>query len=244
MYRLKNEERWIQKSIESIYDICSEIVVLDDGSTDRTVEICSGFDKVVDIYHQENLPLDETRDRNRLLQMALKRKPDFLLTFDGDEVFMPKPHEILFEELNILYPKADVFEFQFFTLWDAPNQIRYDGIFGNYWQRRLHNMKDQPDNLFYRNSPYQGNLHCSALNNFKEDNVVRSNVKIFHLASFSEELRQKKYEFYTKIDPNNTFTEEYIHMISGKGKLSGPNGIRLWKLPKEMIPDLSTLNSS
>ena len=34
MYRVKNEERWIKKSLESIFELCSKIVVLDDGSTD------------------------------------------------------------------------------------------------------------------------------------------------------------------------------------------------------------------
>ena len=40
MYRIKNEERWIKQSIESIYDFCDEIVVLDDNSTDNTKKIC------------------------------------------------------------------------------------------------------------------------------------------------------------------------------------------------------------
>ena len=66
MYRVKNEERWIKKSIESIYDICSEIVVFDDASTDKTLEICSGFDKVIEIHQQSNDSFDEARDRNIL----------------------------------------------------------------------------------------------------------------------------------------------------------------------------------
>ena len=46
MYRIKNEERWIKKSIESVLDICSEVIILDDGSTDNTVEICQSMDRV------------------------------------------------------------------------------------------------------------------------------------------------------------------------------------------------------
>jgi glycosyltransferase involved in cell wall biosynthesis len=72
VYRIKNEERWIAKSLESISDICSEVVILDDGSTDKTVEICSKHDKVVDIYQQKDLPFDETRDRNLLWKWLLK----------------------------------------------------------------------------------------------------------------------------------------------------------------------------
>ena len=35
IYRVKNEERFIEQSIKSIVDFCSEIIVLDDNSTDR-----------------------------------------------------------------------------------------------------------------------------------------------------------------------------------------------------------------
>ena len=40
IYRVKNEARFIEHSIKSITDFCSEIIVLDDNSTDKTVEIC------------------------------------------------------------------------------------------------------------------------------------------------------------------------------------------------------------
>ena len=86
MYRIKNESRWIEQSLKSISDICEEIVILDDGSTDDTVKICENFSQVVDIHSQKNLPFDETRDKNTLLKMALSRNPDFILTLDGDEV--------------------------------------------------------------------------------------------------------------------------------------------------------------
>ena len=91
---------------------CSEVIILDDGSTDKTIEICSKFKEVVDIHEQKNLPFDETRDRNLLLKLALKRKPDLILPMDGDEMMMPFSKEILFEEIDILYPDSPVFEFE------------------------------------------------------------------------------------------------------------------------------------
>src|SRR5574337_1853848 len=239
MYRVKNESRWIEKSIRSIYDICDEMVVLDDGSTDDTVSICLGFDKVVNIHKQMDLPLDETRDRNYLLQMALKRQPNYILYIDGDEIMMPNAKEILFEEMSTLYPNADVFEFQLLTLWDGQDKYRTDGIFGNYWQKRLHNMKNQPKDMFYKNSPYKGNLHCGNLNNFVENDAVRSTVKMYHCASFDEKLRKQKYEYYNRIDPNNPLTDGYKHMISGEGRFSGPRGIELEELPESMVVSLT-----
>ena len=235
-YRVKNEERFIEKSLKSIMDICSEIVVLDDNSTDKTVEICSSFDKVVDVQTQSNLVLNEVRDRNLLLQMGLKRKPDFILSIDGDEIFMPNAAEILFEELEVIYSSTNVFEFQFLTCWDTIEQIRFDGIFGNYWQKRLFRTKNQPSDLKFNNTANFGNLHCGSIpkDTVGFDDQIRSNVKIFHLASIDQKLRQQKYDYYTKIDANSNLNDGYKHMISGEGSFSGPNGIELKKIDKEL----------
>ena len=68
MYRLKNEERWIKQSIKSIYDFCDEIVVLDDNSTDNTRQICTQFDKVVDIHTKTDSSFDDSSDRSARVQ--------------------------------------------------------------------------------------------------------------------------------------------------------------------------------
>jgi glycosyltransferase involved in cell wall biosynthesis len=111
MYRIQNEGRWIEKSIDSILDICSKIIILDDNSTDDTLEICQSFDKV-NVIHQDNLPLDQVRDKNKLLKIVLKQNPDYVLSLDGDEILTPHSKEILFEEINVLYPENSVFTFQ------------------------------------------------------------------------------------------------------------------------------------
>ena len=236
MYRLKNEERWIAKSIESILDICSEIVILDDGSTDKTVEVCSKYDKVVDIYQQKDLPFDETRDRNLLLEMALKRKPDIILSMDGDEILMPFSKEILFEELDTLYPESSVFEFQFLTLWDKPNQVRFDGMYSNNWQKRLFRVGKTARLLRMNETQYGGNAHCSSVpENVKGfNNPIRSDVKVFHYGSFDKNLRQQKYKRVSKIDPDNTVTHGYIHMIDAKGPLSGKHGFEFKTIPTNL----------
>jgi glycosyltransferase involved in cell wall biosynthesis len=233
-YRVKNEERFIEKSLKSVLDICSEVVILDDNSTDKTVEICSSFDKVVDIQTVSDSTLNEVRDRNALLQMGLKRNPDFILSVDGDEIFMPNSAEILFEEIDILYPKNNVFEFQFLTCWDTIEQIRFDGIFGNYWQKRLLRIKNQSLDLKFKNTSNPGNLHCGSIPKNADgfENSIRSNVKIFHMASIDETLRKQKYDYYTKLDGDSVLTDGYKHMISGEGKFSGPDGIKLKKIPK------------
>ena len=240
VYWIKNESRFIEKSLKSVTEICSEIIVMDNNSTDDTVEICSGFDKVTEIIKRKDLPLDEVRDKNILYEHARKTNPDFILAVDGDEIFMQHASEILFEELSTIHPDSDVFEFQFLTLWDNVNTIRTDGIFGYYWQKRLLRMKNQPLSLLFVGNDNPGNIHCGSIPppSVGFHNPAKSSVKIFHLASLDDEVRQRKYGFYTKTDPDNVLTGAYKHMISGEGKFSGPNGIELEQLPKEFTVNL------
>ena len=240
VYWIKNESRFIEKSLKSVMDVCSEIIIMDNNSTDDTVEICSGIDKVTEIIKRKDLPLDEVRDKNILYEHARKSNPDFILAVDGDEIFMPHASEILFEELSTIHPDSDVLEFQFLTLWDDVNTIRTDGIFGYYWQKRLLRMKNQPYSLLFVENDNPGNIHCGSIppSSVGFDNQAKSSVKIFHLASLDDEVRQRKYGFYTKTDPDNVLTGAYKHMISGEGKFSGPNGIELEQLPKEFTVNL------
>jgi len=233
VYRVKNEEKFIEKSLRSVEDICSKIVVLDDGSTDDTVEICKSFDKVIDVQQQFGKTFDEARDRNRLLKMTLKQNCDYLLFIDGDEIFMPNSKDLLFEELTVIYPHIDVFAFQFLLMWDKPNQYRYDGARQNIWHKRLIRMKSQPINLQYNDTDYPGNLHCRSIphNTIGAENYVRSNVKILHYGCYSEKDRQAKFEWYNKMDPNSQEQDNYVHVISDKGRFSGPHGFEFKTLP-------------
>ena len=240
MYRVKNEERWIEQSIKSVYDFCDEIVVFDDNSIDNTKKICTQFDKVVEIHSKTDSTFDEARDRNLLLKMAVKRKPDVLLSLDGDEIFLPASGKIIEEEIDILHAEEHVFEFQLFTLWDSSNQIRTDGAFSSFWQKRMFRLKDQPSDLKINDSPYPGNFHCGSIptNTVGIDNSVKSNAKIFHCASFDETLRKKKHEWYVSRDPNNPLTDNYQHMLGAKGRFSG-SSLKFETIPSNLCYNLN-----
>ncbi len=237
MYRIKNGERWLKKSIESIVDVCSEIVVFDDCSSDKTVDICKEFKKVVEIEHQKNKSLDEVRDRNSLLKMALKRNPDYIFTIDADEILMPKTSEILLEEINVLYPNVNSFQFQFLTMYDKPNTYRYDGRSSNKWGTRILKMKNQPLDLKFIPTKYFGNVHCGGIpqNAVGYDNAIRSRVKFLHYSIFDSDLRKKKYQYYNEIDPNSKEQDGYRNIISDKSKFAGPKGIEIRTLSKGMF---------
>ena len=134
--------------------------------------------------------------------------------------------------------------------WDELNKIRYDGLYGKTWQARLFRVdKDQKD-LCINKTQYGGNAHCAQVpNNIKGFNkktplepyseiTARSHVKILHYSLFDDNIRQNKFKFCNQLDPNSVEQDGYIHIISGKGKHSGPSGMKLITLPDFMYRKL------
>lgn len=81
---VKNEEKCIGRCLESVQSIVSEIIIVDTGSTDKTVKICEGFGAKV--YHYEWQD-DFAAARNESLKHALG---DWILVLDADEVIAAK----------------------------------------------------------------------------------------------------------------------------------------------------------
>ena len=78
----KNEERTIREALASVVEIADEMVVVDSGSTDRTVEIAQRFG--ARLYRQEWLGY--AAQKNIALDMA---SGDWVLSLDADEIVTP-----------------------------------------------------------------------------------------------------------------------------------------------------------
>ncbi len=78
----QNEERTIGGVLAGVRDIADEIVFLDSGSTDRTIEIAESFG--VRLYHQPWLGY--AQQKNRAIDLATG---DWILSLDADEVVTP-----------------------------------------------------------------------------------------------------------------------------------------------------------
>ena len=83
-----NAEKWIKKTVESALSQTwadKEIIVIDDGSTDRTFEVARAFDSdAVRVLTQDNVGAAATR--NRCLGLA---SGDFIQWLDADDLLAP-----------------------------------------------------------------------------------------------------------------------------------------------------------
>lgn len=79
-----NEEESLVKCLNSVKDVVDEIVVLDTGSSDRTVEVARSLGAIVYSYPWGN---DFAAARNEALKYVTG---DWVLVLDADEIFNPQ----------------------------------------------------------------------------------------------------------------------------------------------------------
>jgi len=84
-YVVKDEQKFLDESLKSIKEIADEIIVLDTGSTDNTLEIAKNFtDKVISYAPKQKHAGAGQEARNESLKYATK---EWILVIDGDEIF-------------------------------------------------------------------------------------------------------------------------------------------------------------
>ncbi len=126
-----NEEKNIAEAIDSLRPLCSEIIVVDSQSTDRTCEIA--LEKGARIIVQEYL--GDGPQKNRAVEIATN---DWILSMDADERLLPESVAKL-RELPLASTDFDAFALRRRNLIGS-RWIRFAGWYPNYVVR-LYNAK-------------------------------------------------------------------------------------------------------
>lgn len=93
-----NGENFVSEAIESAISqigVNSEIIVIDDGSTDNTINIIRGFGDRVTLYEQKNSGVSVARNYG-----ASKANGQYLAFLDADDVWLPTKLKKQEEKLN------------------------------------------------------------------------------------------------------------------------------------------------
>lgn len=103
---VKNEESCLEKCLASMQDLVSEIIIVDTGSTDGTIEIAQKYHAVVETYKWQN---DFSKARNYSLSLATQ---EWILVLDADEYLRESDRELFRKALE----KKDVDSYYIKTL--------------------------------------------------------------------------------------------------------------------------------
>ena len=210
MMRVKNEARWIRRAVESIAPICDRIVVLDDHSTDGTAReaIAGGAD--YNICFSPFDGLDEVRDKNYLLDIALETRPDWIICIDGDEVLRDGAASVLLTAMKTTLCRA--LALPIWYLWDSEGQRRVDGVYGS--MTRVSAFRPGPERFEGTASVFGANFHCG---NAPQSIIGRGVVDapLLHYGYMHREDRIRKFRWYNLNDPMNDKEDRYRHTVQG-----------------------------
>ena len=204
MMRVKNEARWIERSVASILPVCDRVLVMDDHSEDGTPFLCAGIPgvQVFDSpFH------DECRDKNYLLDRARTAGADWVVCIDGDEMLAPSGVPLL---LAAMQNGAQSISMRIPYLWDGEDQIRVDGVYGEF---RRHSAFRLGDHRF--SSSTAGGFHCGNVPYRAMLGAVTVDAPLLHFGYLHAKDRARKYAWYNAQDPGNMVEDRYRHIASG-----------------------------
>lgn len=203
---VRNEEgKFIKRMLTHAMQYVSNIVILDDASTDNTVEVCEGIlkDFPHKIYKNDEpmmVNLKESESKKKLWNLTIKENPDWILLLDADELFEDWGISVLPQIVNDI--DFDVYYFKIYHMWDDEEHYRVDGLWKPEYYR-IYLLRYQPN---YEYTWDNRGLHCYRhpynINNMPGCYCY---VRLRHYGHFTKEIRNAKYKLYTQLDPNGVF---------------------------------------
>lgn len=236
--QVRNEAENLAGCLAHLRDHVDGIIVLDDGSTDRTRSILESEACVVDCLSNpvmENHVWRETENKQRLVSRARELGFDWVLVCDADERY----EQLFLRHLHMIaasFP-PDQLTCVFLSLrelWGHPRQYRIDGVWDKKARARFFRL---PAMISYDNDkPLHGQWYPDQVR--LHGKSVRSRYQIYHLKSIRAEDREKRRNLYKALDPDNQFQSEgYDYLVE-----EGP-GMRLESIFPGREYDYDTLPS-
>ncbi len=191
---VKNEEEFLEQCLNSVKNYVDEIIVVDTGSTDNTVEIAKKFTDKVYFHPWEN---SFSKARNHALKYA---KGDWIFQIDADEELLENSGEKLRQVVENVKDE-DIILVNIFC------------SYSNGKKKSLHNF----ERLFRNNGKihYEGSVHNRVIGGTK---AFYSSIELWHYGyDVDEEKSLEKFKRTTDLlkkeidkDPENPMYHHYL----------------------------------
>jgi len=230
---VQNEEKYLPGFFAHLRDYVDGFVVLDDGSTDKTLDIIKQEKKLCKVFvNKPHGPegWDEKGNRIRMLQEA-KKHGNVVLCCDADERFeINFLHNLRKISLQASEKKQKTFGLHVREIWDNPFQYRCDGVWDTKSKYILFSL--EPHMIFDATMPQKHHIpwYHDTVNEFE---ILEYNI--YHLKMLEHEDRVKRVELYEKLDP------EHKMQSIGYAYLVDCCGIELCQISEEKKYDYETL---
>ena len=193
LLQVRNEEYYIVDALRHFEQYFDGIILLDDGSCDKTYEIAES-PKLLCKAKKMNVSneFNDLENRNMLLELAYYYKSEWLIFLDADERF----HES-FDRIEDVArtSNANVLEFKCVHLWDSSKMFRVDIPEGtNGIMSRCRMFRHKGWMQIYANRE----IYFTAVPFLKNTQSVP--ILILHYGLMNRSVRERKYFLYNKQD--------------------------------------------
>ncbi len=214
----------LRRCLPHLKEICDDIVIYDDASTDESVSVARQVTSNI-IISEANDFTREIFQKQQLLDLAISLNPDWIVWLDADELFERKGELGGVRALCQYGTEHDIdgFAFLMYNLWKNERNYRVDELWFKNWQVKLwrNNGKLKFD--------LKEGLHNIGYPSGMSD-VHRTDIKVIHYGFSSEEKVNNKYSRYKSYGQTGRWLE----------RITDETDLVLNKLSIDWLP-LSTL---
>ena len=189
--RIKNEMPVVEECLSKLSSLVDEVIVLDNGSTDGTLDCYKKFAKIVEILHTEGY--HEGRDKCLLLEAVKKRNPDWILWIDGDEIF--EKNFTRKEIEKYMQSPYNQILFRMFNFWLSKEDYRIDGDFFRYTIQPQRSMWRNIEGAYFSNKK----MHNGGIRGINSK-IYLSPYRLKHYGYRDQEKIKSKYQTYMQED--------------------------------------------
>lgn len=201
---VKNEgSRYLSRVLKSLVGHIDEAVIIDDASTDETVQICEALLAGIPLHiikNKASIFSNEVNLRKLQWEETLKTNPDWILNLDADEVIEDDFWKVAQGVIN--NPAYGQCQFKLYDMWDE-TQYREDAFWSAHKTDRTFLLRYYPDFSYeWKETPQ----HCGRFP-FNCDSFPKASevFRIQHFGWATEEDRIAKYKRYQLLDPNAVY---------------------------------------
>jgi glycosyltransferase involved in cell wall biosynthesis len=211
-----NEEHHIGRCLTGLGEFIDGIVVLDDGSTDRTPEILAQCPKVLKILRtpvSAKRNWHDARNHIRLNRALAEFKPDWVIRIDADETFDDTIKAHLPELVNAA-PEIRAFAFRRHLFNEAEGKCSVSGFDivrmyrysprSRFATRRLH-VQFEPIDI-------------------TNSQIRMTNIRLWHHTGYTKRLREERYEKFARADPFCLYQGSYENLLRDPDFVAVPPG--------------------